>query len=316
MRKRNGSSASGPARPDLSTAWLRVFLTVAEQGSFTGAAASLGYTQSAISRQISALESALGGALLFDRLPRGVHLTEHGHALRPHAEAMTAQLARARTDLTDLHRLNSGRLRVGAFPTADAALLPHAIAAFRSRHPAVTLTRQEGLTAAHLAGLDAGELDLAVVATTAGGAALEPYELRHLLDERMYIAVPAGHRLAARRRVRLAELADEDWISGSPRIEHSLLGPAAATGFRPRITVVAAEWIAKQGYVAAGLGVTLIPALAADSVRPDIALVALHKTDAPARAVYAATARGRSLSPAAAAFLEELADAAARFAPD
>ncbi|MDG4866392.1 LysR substrate-binding domain-containing protein, partial [Streptomyces sp. T-3] len=106
-----------------------------------------------------------------------------------------------------------GRLRVGAFPTADAALMPRAIAAFRTRYPGVELTREEGLTAGQLARLDAGELDLAVVSTT-GGDAPAAYELHHLLDESMYVALPAAHRLAGRRRVRLAELADEDWISG------------------------------------------------------------------------------------------------------
>lgn len=304
----NPHGASSSPLPEVSTSWLAVFLEVARQGSFTAAAVSLGYTQSAISRQIAALEAELGGATLFDRLPRGVQLTEPGRVLLPHAEALTERLRGVRRELDALREVSGGRLRVGAFPTADAALLPRAIAAFRARYPGVELTREEGLTAGQLARLDAGELDLAVVSTT-GGDALASYELHHLLDESMYVALPADHRLAGRRRVRLAELADEDWISGSPRMERSLLGPAVRDGFHPRVAHVAAEWIAKQGYVAAGLGVALIPALAAESVRPDIALVAVHEADAPARAVYAATLRGRSLSPAAGAFLGALREA-------
>ncbi|MFC7308596.1 LysR substrate-binding domain-containing protein [Streptomyces monticola] len=115
---------------------------------------------------------------------------------------------------------------------------------------------------------------------------------------------PPGHRLARRRRVRIAELADEDRISGSPRTERSLLHPAVRDGFRPRVAQVAAEWIAKQGCVAAGLGVALVPELAAASMRPDIRLLALHPQDCPERAVYAASLRGRTLSPAAEAFVD------------
>lgn len=297
--------------PDLSTAWLRVFLDVARHGSFTVAARTLGWTQSAVSRQIASLESALGGAPLFDRLPRGVRLTEAGRVLVPHAEAVVERLGAAGRDLAALREVSGGRLRLGAFATADAALVPRAIAAFRARHPGVRLTREEGLTPVLLDRLASGGLDLAVVSTT-GRAPLDAYDLHHLLDESLYVAVPADHPLAAEPSVRLARLADADWISGSSRPEGTLLDAALRHGFRPRVAHVVAEWTAKQGYVAAGLGVTLVPALAAESVRPDIALLPVRDEGAPARAVYAATARGRSLSPAATAFLAALREAAAK----
>ncbi|MBC9719688.1 LysR family transcriptional regulator [Streptomyces sp. TRM66268-LWL] len=299
---------------DLSTAWLRVFLEVARLGSFTEAARALGYTQSAVSRQIQALESAFGGGALFDRLPRGVALTEQGRALLPRAEAVLAQLDGAQADLTALREVSGGRLRVGAFPTAGAALLPRTVAAFRERHPLVELHCEEGLTGGLLARLDHGELDLAVVSTTAG-ADLSAYALRKVLDEPMYVAVPAHHRLARRRRVRLSELSGDDWVSGSPHSEQGLLGPAVREDFHPRVTYVAAEWIAKQGYVAAGLAVALIPALAADGVRPDIRLLAVHEDDIPPRAVYAATLRGRSVPAAAEAFVRLLRAAGREIRP-
>ncbi|MET7696561.1 LysR family transcriptional regulator [Streptomyces sp. NPDC005485] len=303
--------AASASAPDLSTAWLRVFLDVARFGSFTVAARTLGWTQSAVSRQIASLESALGGAVLFDRLPRGVRLTEAGRVLVPHAEAVVERLHGAGRELAALREVSGGQLRVGAFATADAALVPRAIAAFRARHPGVRLTRREGLTPVLLEQLSAGGLDLAVVSTT-GRAPLDAYALHHLLDESLYVAVPADHPLADAPSVRLAQLADADWISGSPRPEGTLLDAAVRHGFRPRVAHVVAEWTAKQGYVAAGLGVTLVPALAAESVRPDIVLLPVHDEGAPARAVYAATARGRSLSPAAAAFLGALREAAAK----
>jgi DNA-binding transcriptional LysR family regulator len=297
--------------PDLSTTWLRVFLEVARHGSFTVAARTLGWTQSAVSRQIASLESALGGAPLFDRLPRGVRLTEAGRVLVPHAEAVVDRLHGAGRELAALGEVAGGRLRVGAFATADAALVPRAIAAFRARHPGVRLSREEGLTHALLDRLASDHLDLAVVSTT-GRAPLDTCTLHHLLDESLYVAVPADHPLAAEPSIRLPQLADADWISGGARPEGTLLDAALRHGFRPRVAHVVAEWTAKQGYVAAGLGVTLVPALAAESVRPDIALLPVRDEGAPARAVYAATARGRSLTPAAKAFLAALRESAAK----
>ncbi|MGW0880557.1 LysR family transcriptional regulator [Streptomyces sp. NPDC002671] len=301
--------------PELSTVWLRAFLEVAHAGSFTVAARALGWTQSAVSRQVASLESALGGGPLFDRLPRGVRLTEAGRALVPHAEAVAQSLRGAGRELAVLREVAGRRLRFGAFATADAALVPHTLAAFRARYPAVRIEREEGLTPALLDRLTAGGLDLAVVSTT-GRAALAGHDLHHLLDEPLYVAVPAGHPLARAGGVRLAQLADADWISGSDRPEGTLLDAAVRQGFRPRVAHVVGEWTAKQGYVAAGLGVTLVPGLAAASVRPDVVLLPVRDEEAPARAVYAATARGRSASPAARAFLAVLREEAARFAPN
>lgn len=232
--------------------WLRAFLEVARLGSFTGAARTLGWTQSAVSRQISTLEGALGGAPLFDRLPRGVRLTEAGRVLMPYAEAIAESLHGAVRELAALREVAGGRLRFGAFATADAGLVPQALAAFRAAHPRVQVTREEGFTPALLDRLTAGHLDLAVVSTT-GRAPLEAYELHHLLDESLYVAVPAGHPLAGSDPVRLGRLADAEWISGSSRPEGTLLDVALRQGFRPRVAHVVGEWTAKQGYVAAGL---------------------------------------------------------------
>lgn len=298
--------------PDLSTVWLRAFLQVARHGSFTGAARTLGWTQSAVSRQVAALEAALGGGPLFDRLPRGVRLTEAGRVLVPYAETVVEALHGAARQLEEVREVAGGRLRFGAFATADAALVPHALAAFRARHPRVRLSREEGFTPRLLDRLAAGHLDLAVVSTT-GGAPLDAYELHHLLDESLYVAVPAGHPLAEHEGpVRLGLLADADWISGSPRPEGTLLDAALRQGFRPRIAHVVGEWTAKQGYVAAGLGVTLVPALAAESVRPDVTLLPVHDETAPARAIYAALPRDRSPAPAAQSFVTALREAVGR----
>lgn len=288
----------------MDTALLVVFQEVARQGSFTGAAEALGYTQSAVSRQISALESELGAAL-FDRLPRGVRLTEEGRCLLPHAAAITDRLGTARGDLRAVRDLAAGRLRVGAFPTADAALVPQAMATFRAAHPKVRLSLAEGLVRDHVAALRAGDLDLAIV-TARTPEGFDGLELRHLLDDPMFVALHPAHPLAGRPELRLAELAEEHWIAGSPRPEETLIATVPHAAFRPRIAYVVGEWIAKQGFVAAGLGITLIPSLAAGAARRDIVLVPLHPDDSPMRRVYAATPAGVTASPALTAFLGHL----------
>ena len=289
---------------------LRVFRTVARCGSITAAARELRYTQSAVSRQIAALEAEIGGRL-FDRLPRGVALTEEGRCLLPHAEAVLDRLAMAQRDLEALRGLGAGTLRVGAFWTAAAALVPRALAAFRAAHPQVSLSLTLGRTPALLDRLVAGDIDLAVV-SAAPGRPLDTsrFDLRHLLDEHLLVAVSRGHRLARRRVVRLAELADDYFIPGSATDEENLLRASLPGSFQPRVEIVAADWTGKLGCVAAGLGVALVPALAARSVPADIALLRLHDDDAIVRRIFTATVAGRHRPAAVTAALDHLGQVA------
>ncbi|NUR32204.1 MAG: LysR family transcriptional regulator [Catenulispora sp.] len=298
----------------MDTALLEVFLEVARRESFTGAAAPLGYTQSAISRQIATLEAAVG-APLFDRLPRGVRLTEEGRALLPHATAVVGRLRAAVADVRAVRTLGGGRLRLGAIPTANMALVPQAIAAFRAAHPAVAVTHAEGLTRWLTGAVRSGDLDLAVIGTPDPEPTFDGVRLRRLMDDPLAVALPVGHRLAGRETVRLADLADENWIAGQARPEETLIAgallapepPGREAGFRPVIDYVVLEWAAKQGFVAAGLGVTLIPALAAAAVRPDVVVVPLDPAEVRPRSVFAATPEGVADGAAVEAFLELLA---------
>jgi DNA-binding transcriptional LysR family regulator len=291
-----------PQQHAFSTPLLRVFVEVARLGSFTAAAPALGYTQSAVSRQISTLEEEAGTAL-FDRLPRGVRLTEPGQRLLTHAQAVLDRLDAARRELADLRDLATGRLRVAAFATADAALVPQAIAAFQQRHPAVAVSLREGFTPELLQLLGAGDADVAVVSYP-DKQHLDGFDLRKICDDFMYVAFPRDHRLAGQRQVRLADLRDEEWIAGSSEPEDTLISSCLRTGFRPRIGFVARDWMAKQGFVAAGIGITLVPSLAADAVRRDVKLALVHPDDIPPRQVYSATTSGFTPSPATSAFLD------------
>ncbi|RKE19690.1 LysR family transcriptional regulator [Streptomyces sp. TLI_171] len=287
----------------MDMARLDVFRTAARLGSFTAAGERLGWTQSAVSRQISTLEAELG-VPLFDRLPRGVRLTEHGLTLLPHAEAILDRLDGTRRDLAALTGLTAGRLRLGAFDSANAALVPTALAAFRTAHPEIAPTLTEGLSAHLLDLLADGSVDLAVVtAYPEHPYDTDRFDLERLTDDPVLVALPRTHRLARRRRLRLSDLAEEPWIAASRRLETTLLASCARSGFRPRVEYEVAGWTAKLGLVAAGLGVTLIPSLAARAARPDLTLVPLHPEDTPIRHVLTATRRGQRPTPAVTAFL-------------
>lgn len=290
--------------------WLETFAEVVRQGSITNAARELGYTQSAVSRHIAALEDAYGTTLL-ERQPRGVTPTQHGDVLATHVAAILRRVREARQDLARLDDGTSGRLRVAAFPTAIARLVPTAVSAFRHGRPGVAVSLVEGYTPPLLEQLDAGDVDLAVVSAPPDRPIpVDAARLTHLLDERLLIAVPARHRLARRRTVRLREFADDPFVTGSATDEPALMRARLPAGFEPVVDVVVADWIGKLGCVAAGLGVALVPALAARAAPSDVRLLRLHADDAPVRRIFAATNATRPRTAAMAAFVRELRTAA------
>jgi len=293
-------------------AWLVVFREVAARGSLTAAAQALGYTQPAVSRQLAALENAAGGRL-FDRLPRGVRLTEEGRCMLAHAEAILDRMRTAQHDLEALRNLDAGRLRAGAFETANAALMPRALAVFRGAHPWVTLSVAEGNSPGQLSSLRNGEIDVAVISCYPHQQLnTSDLTLRYLLDDPLMVALPASHRLArpGRKALRLAELAGESWVEGYSPSSQTLTGACLRAGFQPQIDFTVREWVAKQGFVAAGLGLALVPLLAAGAIRPGIVLCPLHPDEAPVRGVYAATWRVIATPPPVAEFLRCLEETA------
>jgi DNA-binding transcriptional LysR family regulator len=282
---------------------LRVFREVVRRGSLSAAAEALSFTQPAVSRQIAALEREAGAQLL-ERTPRGIRLTEPGRILLGHAEVILDRMTTARAQVQSVASLAGGRLRIGAFQTANATVVPRAIAAFAREHPAVELSLVEALTPDAIARLRAGEVDVAVVTHVPelDGADVEVVDL---VDDEILVALPEAHPLAHKPKLRLRDLRDETWIEapgGAAR--PPLLSAALAHGFEPRIRFGAEQWLAKQGLVAAGVGVTLIPGLAIATVRDDIVLRSLGP-DAPRRRVVAALPAGYR-APAVEPFVEVL----------
>ena len=297
---------------ELSLTGFGVLREVAALGSFTAAARSLGYTQSAISRQVAALESA-AGTTLFDRTARGVRLTDAGEALLLRAGTVLDEVDAARQELAGMAEPATGRLRVGAFPTAVAALVPRAIAEFRRRQPGVRISLREGGTPTQLKRLYSGSVDVAVIGFLPGGQITRDgrISVENLTDDPLLLAVGQEHPLARRRTVDLDSLAGESWVAASTDASDTMIGAWQWADWRPRVDLIAKEWTAKLGLVAAGLGVTLVPGLAAAAVRPDVALVRIRSGPA-SRQVLIATRSGNQRSSVSALFGELLHDTAAQ----
>jgi DNA-binding transcriptional LysR family regulator len=277
---------------------LRVLREVATRGSFSAAADALSFTQPAVSRQIATLEAETGTRLV-DRGARGIRLTPAGELLVQHASVILDRLAAAESQLEDLARLDGGRLRLGSFPTASATLTPLSVRAFFGAYPRVELRLIEKNSLELLDELAAGNVDIAVAsdARPLDGVS-EDVQLEHLMDDPMYVALARDHPLADQPGLTMSDLRDEVWIEGRNRISIEPLEAAARrAGFEPRVAFESAEWLGKQGLVAAGVGVTLIPTLALATVRDDVVLRSLGDS-APRRKVYVATHAGRYRAPA------------------
>jgi DNA-binding transcriptional LysR family regulator len=273
---------------------LRVLREVAARGSFSAAAEALAFTQPAVSRQIATLE-AEAGTQLVERGARGIRLTAAGELLVEHAEVILDRLAMAEHELEALAGLKGGRLRVGAFPSANATLIPLALSAFDGQYPEVGLSLVEARSVQCAVLLRAGELDLAVVSDTEGELG-DDLVLEPLMEDPMYVALARTHPLAHEPGLTLADLRQDTWIEGGGINSNALHAAARRAGFEPRIAFESTSWLGKQGLVAAGIGITLIPTIALDTVHESVVLRALGE-DAPFRQISIATDSSRYRAP-------------------
>jgi DNA-binding transcriptional LysR family regulator len=218
----------------------------------------------------------------------------------------------AQRELEGMSQLATGKLSVGGVPTAVAALLPRALRAFGERHPGVEVSLREGSTSSQVRRVVAGSADAAVIGVLPRRPAPRNRRItvEHLIDDPLLLAVGAGHPLARRRAVNLDDLASERWIAGSARAGDSMIGAWQWADWQPRVELIAKEWTAKLGLVAAGLGVTLVPGLAADSVRSDVTLIRIRSERPADRRVLLATRAG-DLPPHVAEFRDLLHETAA-----
>ena len=246
---------------EVSLTALRVLRAVAERGSFTAAATSLGYTQSAVSRQIASIEK-LAGTELVERRRDGVRLTSAGQLVLRRATAVLDQIDATARELAGLPA-QTGTVGLGWFPSAGAALLPRALTALHRTDPAITVVTREGSTPALVRALRSGTIDLALLGSMppfrAPDAESPALAVQTLTERSLCLAVPAGHPLARRDFVDVAELRGQRWIAGPAAGEDQLMGVWPGLDERPEIAHTARDWLAKLHLVAAGLGITTIP---------------------------------------------------------
>jgi DNA-binding transcriptional LysR family regulator len=275
---------------------LHVLCEVARHGSFSAAAASLGYTQPAVSRQVATLEAETG-MILVRRVPQGAVLTDAGRLLVDRAEAILARLNGAELELQGLAGLEGGRLRVTSFASAAASVVPIAIARFRERFPRVELSVEIADPEDSIPGLRVGDLDMALTHDTmdapvdaqgrlrldatdeAGGI-----ELVHLFDDPMHVALPVGHALVRAPVVALKSFASEPWMLATPDTcpdSRRFLRACHEAGFEPRIAFQNNDYSAILGFVAAGVGVALVPDMVTRGVRDDVVIRVLDPPPPP-----------------------------------
>ncbi len=293
---------------------------VGRHGSFSAAAAALGYTQPAISRQIATLETEVGTTLV-QRVPHGAVLTDAGALLAERGEQILVRLHDAESELRALAGLEGGRLRLASFASAAASIVPLAIVRFRERHPAVELSVLMSDPVDSLPRLAAGELDIALSHDPMGQAADRDgarspgrgIELVHLFDDPMYVAMPAGHPLASAPGLDLESFASEPWMLATTHScpdSRLFLRACHAAGFEPRIAFQNDDYPAILGFVAAGVGVALIPDMVTRGVREDVVVRALDPAPPPRPILAALAAAYRSPASAAMlAVLREVSDA-------
>jgi DNA-binding transcriptional LysR family regulator len=291
---------------------MQLLRAVVTSGSVTAAARNLGYTPSAVSQQMAALEKEAGIELL-ERTGRGVRPTDAGLLLTEYAAAIGKQVAEAETALADLRAGRTGRVTLRYFATAGATLVAPALAALRREHPGVRVDLSLTGPEDPLPEVREGRADLALVVRPPDGPAAEGIRFVHLVDDHYRAVLPKGHRLAAKRVLDLADLADEAWVGSEwpgPCLD-VILGACASAGFTPDFVVDSEDYATAQGFVAAGLGVSLVPELGLGNRHP-LVVVRKVRHPAPVRAIHAAVRSSSPAHPALQGLLTALRAAAPR----
>jgi LysR family transcriptional activator of glutamate synthase operon len=282
---------------------LRYLVALADERHFTRAAAREHIAQPALSQQIRRLEDEIGLALV-QRTTRRVAITDAGEFLVARARRILAEVDAAHSEMEGLRGVQTGHVTVGAMHTMGPIDVSLALAIFHERHPGVELTVREQSSEELAEMLRVDELDLAFLSVT---ERIESHELglHQLVSEELVAVLPREHRLGKRRRVRMAELSDDEFISyreGS-RLRELLVTAGNQAGFEPRVKLESNESQRIRRLVARGLGVAILPRSDAEGPGAAIALATLTEP-ALTRDITLAWREGRRHAPAAEEFLE------------
>lgn len=276
---------------------LETFREVATRGSFSAAAQALSFTQPAVSQHVARLEKQVG-TRLFDRDARGVRPTSAGAALLRHAEALLDAARRAEADVRAQAGLHVPEVRIGAFPTAAAGLVPMALRDLRAAQPGVQPRLRILEPEQALEELVVDRLDIALLISSELTPAELPagVEAEHLMEDPMLIGLPSSHPLARRPSIELDELRSEQWllteIGGTCEDSNIVRRACADAGFEPDVHFESEDYPALLGLTASGMGVTLIPSLASGAIPRDVVIRPVAGNP-PVRQILAAVRTGQ-----------------------
>nr|WTB30350.1 LysR family transcriptional regulator [Streptomyces sp. NBC_00830] len=291
---------------------MQLLRAVITSGSVTAAARNLGYTPSAVSQQMAALEKEAGITLL-ERSGRGVRPTDAGRLLNEYATLIGNHVAEAETALADLRAGRTGRVAIRYFASAGATLVAPALARLRREQPGVQAELKLSDPEDPLPEVKEGRADVALVVRPRDQPSVDGIRFVPLLDDRYLAVLPEEHRLAAQREIELTDLANEPWISSDrpgPCLD-PVLDACASAGFSPGFVVESEDHATAQAFVAAGLGIALIPELGIGNRHPAVAVRRVRNPE-PVRYIYAAVRESSSAEqPALRGLLDALRTAAA-----
>lgn len=284
---------------------LKVLAEVARTGSYTAAASALGYTQPAVSYQMRRLQQSLGSPVVV-RIGRGLQLTELGEVLLKHADNVFSVIRAVEQDMSSAVARGGGQVRVVSFQSGLIRLLPPVIDRLRESHPNVriSVTQAEPVQARQL--IRSGEVELGLLCNWANEDLPEGESTmlrRELITDRRCVVMPAGHPLADRDTIDLAELADCDWVMESFR--DRFMAACTNAGFSPRILATVDDVLTIQALVASGMGISLMSELGLLAhVRDDLVYRPLR--DWPVRRTYALLWPDMARVPAVGVVLKEI----------
>jgi DNA-binding transcriptional LysR family regulator len=287
---------------------LRALRELSQRQTMAAVAEALFLTPSAVSQQIAQLEEE-AGAKLVERQGRGVRLTRAGEALVAHAERIFGILDEAKSELAQISQEVSGVLRVAAFPTVAAAVIPGTVNALHRKYPYLDVVLTELEPADGLAALGSWQADVAFVddLSLQLGGRQKSVELVHVLDDMLYVLLPKGHRLAGRQSLSVAELREEQWAmdSASSFYAEFLLNLCRRSGFEPKVNAACRGFEMAWAMVKSGCSITVVPGLRLALPLGD-ELVAIRLRPKVDRRISLAYRRGEQGHPALKAFVEEV----------
>ena len=290
---------------------LRLVKAVADEGSITGAAAVLGYSQPAISQHLKRLEARLGVPLV-ERVGRSVRLTEAGRVLARHAPAVTTALDAAAGELAQLRGGRTGRVRLVSFPSASPTVVPRLLRELAETNPGIQVTYVEAEPPEAVEAVREDRADLALTFSYPGdrddphGASARGLSVRTAGHDDMLAVLPLEHPAAQHDDFDVATLASENWIAGCPRCRGHLMELCGRAGFEPRITFETDNFVAVEGLVAQGIGVATLPRLAVEAFPKLGGVVTRPLPEGERRTLHLVTAHGAERVPSIRAVLDTM----------